>query len=302
MNSALPPPTPSTLYCIDGQLLDEAHALIPVSDRGLLYGDGLFETIHAYGPTLFCLDRHLDRLRRGAATLAFAQLPSDETLCAWLRATLSATAFTESNVRLTVTRGSGPRGPSIDPNCPVRTIICVTRFDRSPEAARDGVRSITASFRRQENAATATLKTLNYIEQILARREADRAGANEALLLNSAGLLCEGSASNLSLIRDGQLLIPDPVRSGALPGIAQLIAIVAAKRLNIPVTYTCLSPWDPFTSNEGFLSGSMREITPLIALDGRALGDGRPGPLTRKINTEFRHIVEAECAPFRFPE
>ena len=297
MTSSAPP---STIYCIDGQILDESQALIPVTDRGLLYGDGLFETLHAYGTTVFELTQHLQRLQRGAAQLFLNSLPAETILREWLDKTIRAAGFSESNVRLTVTRGSGPRGPSIDSNTPARTIISVTRFDRTPEAARGGVTAITASFRRQEAASTATLKTLNYIEQILARREADLAGVNEALLLNSCGLLCEGSASNLTLIRDNQLLVPDPVRSGALPGIAQLTALEAARRLKFQVIYTCLSPWDPVTSQEAFLTGSMREITPLIAIDQRAIGNGQPGPITRQIQAEFRNIVEAACQPFKF--
>lgn len=293
--------TPDTLYSINGTIVPESGALVPVTDRGFLYGDGLFETLHAYGATLFREHSHLERLATGARSLHFDPLPDTSTLSAWMHAAVDAAAFSEANVRLTVTRGSGPRGPSIKGPFTPFVLITVTRHNRpSDEILLKGVTAVVASFRRQESAATASLKTLNYIEQILAKREADLAGASEALLLNNAGLLCEGSASNISIVRDGKLVIPDPKLSGALPGIAQLTAIEAAGNLGIETVYACLSPWDPGTAEEAFLTGSMREISPLIKVGDNAAGGGKAGPVTTKIIQEFRRIVERECPPFRF--
>lgn len=290
-----------TLYCINGRIVPEEQALIPVTDRGFLYGDGVFETMHAYGHTLFREAPHLERLRRAAGVLHFEPLPRVRALSAQLEKAVAAADFPEANVRLTVTRGSGPRGPSIVGPYSPTVIITVTRHSRPPkQALANGARAIVASFRRQESAATSQLKTLNYIEQILAKREADLAGADEALLLNNAGLLCEGSASNIALISDGVLRIPDPERSGALPGIAQLTAIEAARRLKIPVVHTSLSPWDSTQSDEAFLSGSMREITPLLRIGDAVIGSGRAGPLTQDLMREYRRIVERECSPFRY--
>ncbi|MGD0091648.1 MAG: aminotransferase class IV, partial [Planctomycetota bacterium] len=140
----------------------------------------------------------------------------------------------------------------------------------------------------------------NYLEQILARREADAAGADEALLLNNAGLLCEGSSSNLSLLRGGVLEIPDPERSGALPGIAQLTAIEAAHSLGLPVIRTLLSPWELYRADEAFLSGSMRELVPLVRVGERLIGTGKPGPITLRLVAAYRRMVERECPPFKF--
>lgn len=290
-----------TLYSINGKIVSETEAAVPVNDRGFLYGDGLFETMHAYGRRLFRVDAHLDRLCDGAQKLCFDPLPNKQRLLAWLQVAVDAAAFPEANVRLTYTRGCGPRGPSIKGPFVPNIIIMVTHHIRPSQAVlTEGVFAILASFRRQEASATATLKTLNYIEQILAKREADLAGASEALLLNNAGLLCEGSASNISLIKDGSLVLPDPKLSGALPGIAQLTAVEAAHNLKIPVKYACLSPWDPGLAQEAFLSGSMREISPLIRIGETEVGDGKPGPLTIKLVNEFRRIVERECKPFKF--
>ena len=295
------PASPDTLYSINGKIVPESQALVPVTDRGFLYGDGLFETMHAYGPVLFREKAHFERLLAGARALHFDPLPDLKKLSAWLHETVAAAAFPEANARLTVTRGSGPRGPSINGSFVLNVVITVTRHVRLPDALLlQGVTAIVASVRRQESAVTAKLKTLNYIEQILGRREADLAGVSEALLLNNAGLLCEGSASNISLIRDGKLTLPDPALSGALPGIAQLTAVEAAHNLGITTVYACLSPWDPVVADEAFLTGSMREISPLIRVGEQLAGGGKPGPLTLKIIQEFRRIVERECAPFVF--
>ncbi len=206
---------PDTLYSINGKIVPESEALLPVTDRGFLYGDGLFETLHAYGQVLFRADAHFARLLAGATTLYFDPLPDIKKLAEWLRDIVATAAFPEANVRLTVTRGCGPRGPSLRGSFSSNVVITVTRHVRPPDSVfLAGVSAVIASLRRQESAATAMLKTLNYIEQILAKREADLAGASEALLLNNAGLLCEGSASNISIVRDGKLAIPDPKLSG----------------------------------------------------------------------------------------
>ena len=294
-------PNLDMLYSINGKIVPEAEALIPVTDRGFLYGDGLFETLHAYGATLFRADAHFDRLLAGARTLHFNPLPDVALLRDWLSDAIAVAAFPEANARLTVTRGSGPRGPSIKGPFALNVVITISRHVRPPDSILlEGVSAVVATLRRQESAATAMLKTLNYIEQILAKREADLAGASEALLLNNAGLLCEGSASNISLIRDGKLTIPDPKLSGALPGIAQLTVIEAAGNLGIPTVYACLSPWDPAVADEAFLTGSMREISPLVRVGDTPAGGGKPGPITLRLVAEFRRIVERECAPFVF--
>lgn len=291
-----------TLYSLNGTLVPADRAVIPVSDRGFLYGDGLFETLHAYGSKLFRMREHLQRLTNGASRLYFTDPPDTGILARWLQAVVRKASFQEANVRMTLTRGSGPRGPSIMGKFKSTVVITVTRFARPPESRfTHGVTAIMASFRRQEAAATAGLKTLNYIEQILAKREAEIAGADEALLLNNAGLLCEGSASNISIVRNGTLRIPDPERAGALPGIAQLTVLEAARSLKIPIAITSLSPWDLERCDEAFLTGSMRELTPLIKIDEKQIGGGRPGPLTKSLIARYRRIIERECKPYKYP-
>jgi branched-chain amino acid aminotransferase len=290
-----------TIYSINGKIVPAEQAVVPVTDRGFLYGDGIFETMHAYGATLFCMRPHLLRLADAAKHLRFEPAPDLVLLEHWLKEAIVRAEFPEANVRLTYTRGCGPRGPSLKGRFSPTVVISVTRYERPAESRLlNGVSAVMSGFRRQEASATAKLKTLNYIEQILARREADEAGADEALLLNNAGLLCEGSASNISLVREGVLTYPDPERAGALPGIAQLTAIEAARNIGVPVLATVLSPWDAWRSEEAFLSGSMREITPLARVGENQVGDGKPGPVTKKIIAEYRRIVERECKPFKF--
>lgn len=290
-----------TLFSLNGKIVPEHEAVVPVTDRGFLYGDGLFETIHAYGRHLFMLDDHLRRLKRGLETMAIAGAPPSRTLEKWLRAAVAAANVPEANVRLTVTRGSGPRGPSVRGTFKPFVVATVTEHHRRPASDyTSGVKAVLASFRRQESSVVATLKTTAYIEQIFARREADAAGADEALLLNNAGLLCEGSASNITLVRAGGLVVPDPQLVGALPGTMQVLALRLAREAGIPVTEAALGPWDLKLCDEAFLTGSLREITPLVRVGHEPIGPGRPGPLTKRLIRAFRAHVLRTCPGYRF--
>lgn len=290
-----------TLFSINGTVVPEAQAVVPVTDRGFLYGDGLFETLHAYGRTVFRLGEHLERMRTGFTVMGFDPAPAGKMLAKWVGEAVLAARFPEANVRLTVTRGGGARGPSVKGKLTPFVAVMVTRFKRRPASHYTrGVDAVLASFRRQESSVIANLKTMAYMEQIFARREADAAGADEALLLNNAGLLCEGSASNVTLVRDGALLVPDPKLVGALPGTVQKIAAELAAEMKIPVRGVGLGPWSLRECDEAFLTGSMREITPLVKVDGCAIGNGKPGPVTKRLIEAYRKLVQRECPGYRF--
>jgi len=290
----------STHFSINGQLVPEAEAVVPVTDRGFLYGDGLFETLHAYGPCLFRMGMHLDRLLHGVDVLAIAGAPSRRALARWLQDAVDAANFPEANVRLTLTRGCGPRGPSIRGTFRPNLVIMVSEYlRRATFDYTKGVSAMIAITRRQEASVVANLKTTCYIEQIFARREADAAGVDEALLLNNAGLLCEGAASNITLVKDGTLFAPDPKLVGALPGTAQLVVLERAGQLGIPVCRVNLSPFDLRDCDEAFLTATLREITPLVRVSENKIGDGKPGPVTRKLMAAYRKLVEKECR-FKF--
>ncbi|MCW8129387.1 MAG: aminotransferase class IV [Planctomycetota bacterium] len=285
-----------TIFSINGTIVPETQAVVPVTDRGFLYGDGLFETLHAYGPKLFRADEHLARMAGGFKTLAFENAPPPKTLKRWMQDAVDAGGFREANVRMTVTRGSGARGPSVKGPFTPFVAITATEYHRRP--ARDythGVTAIVASFRRQESSVIASLKTTAYIEQIFARREADAAGVDEAILLNNSGLVCEGSASNITLVKDGGLVAPDPKLVGALPGTAQVVALELAEGLGIPVTRAGVGPWDLKECSEAFLSGSLRELTPLVKIGETAVGNGQPGPVTKKLIAAYRALIKREC-------
>lgn len=286
------------IFHLNGQLVPAAAALIHASDRGLLYGDGLFETMHAYGSEIFRLEPHLERLTAGAAKLAFSPLPDLGALRRACRETATAgfkAGYEETNIRLTVTRGTGPRGPSTRGPFHPTILVAGTPYRRPADAEwKKGATAVWASFRRQEAGVLATLKTLNYLEQILARREADAAGADEALLLNNAGLLCEGSASNLTLVRDGELVAPDPRTVGALPGLAQEAIFEVARAEGFRVRFAALCASDLTNAAEAFLSGSMRELTPLVRVGEKEIGGGRPGPVSRRLYAAYLRAVEQE--------
>jgi len=291
-----------TLFSLNGRIVPEEQALVPVTDRGFLYGDGVFETLHAYGLTPFRLRDHLLRMATGFRSMGFEPRPQTKSLSRWITAAVREAGFPEANVRLTVTRGTGPRGPSLKGRYRPTVVVMVSLFHRRPEKHyTQGVSAVLASFRRQESSVVVNLKTTAYIEQVFARREADAAGADEALLLNNSGLLCEGSASNLTLVKRGTVCVPDPKLAGALPGTAQLAAIEVAEKLRIPVCRTALGPWDLRECDEAFLSGSLRELTPLVRVDGQLIGNGRPGPITRRLIKGYRGLVERECRGYRFP-
>lgn len=290
-----------TLFSLNGKIVAPEQAVVSVTDRGFMYADGVFETIHAYGAAAFLLDEHLDRMEHGLAALHFAERPARRELKAWVRRAVRAAGFSEANVRATVTRGAGPSGPFARGPFKPTTVVIVRRFRRRPE--RDytrGVNAVLASFRRQDAGILASLKTMAYVEQVLAKREAQAAGADEALLLNTSGLLCEGASSNLALVRGGRLLVPDPPRVGALPGVTQKLAMQLARRLGIPVCLTSLGPWDLWAGDEAFLSSAMRELTPLVRVNGRPIGGGRPGPITLRLIAAYRKRVERDCRGYRF--
>lgn len=291
----------ATIFSINGRIVPESEAVVPVTDRGFLYGDGLFETLHAYGPTLFRLGEHLDRMERGFATLGFEHTPPRKQLQHWLQEAVAAGGFSETNVRLTITRGSGPRGPSTKGTFTPFVALMASAYHPRPETDYTrGVTAILASFRRQESSIIATLKTTAYIEQIFARREADAAGVDEALLLNNSGLVCEGSASNITVVKQGTVIAPDPKLVGALPGTAQVVALELAATLGLPVTRAALGPWDLKECDEAFLSGSLRELTPLVKIGGQPVGSGQPGPVTKRLIAAYRKLVERECPGFQF--
>ena len=274
-----------SLVWLNGDLLQAEEAKISVLDRGFTLGDGLFETMRAYGGRIFRLHEHLLRLERSAGRIG---LPLPSGLAEAVRETVSANGISEAAVRLTVSRGSAPPGleppESVEPTC----VITARPAPEPPASVRAGI----ASGRLNEHAMTAGLKLLGYLNFIVALREARSAGYDDALLLDTAGHLAEGAASNLFVVAGGVLRTP-PLDCGVLPGITRAAVLEIGTRLDRPVSEESLEPAILDTAEEAFMTSTLREVVPLVALDGRAVGKGVPGPITRRIQEVYAALARS---------
>lgn len=295
----LPPPAhPMKKIYLDGQLVDEADAKISVFDHGLLYGDGVFEGIRFYKGRVFRLEEHIRRLYDSAKSILLTIPITPEEMIKATCETVRANGLTDGYIRLVVTRGVGPMGLSPF-KCPKATIFiiadAITLY--SKEAYENGLTMATCSTRRpSHDILSPQVKSLNYLNNIMAKVEAIQAGAEEGLLLNDVGLVAECTGDNIFIIRDGVISTP-PITAGALPGITRGVAIEIAKELGIPLVEKDISRHDIYVCDECFLTGTAAEVIAATKLDQRVLGDGKPGPLTQKIIARFREIAESTGTP-----
>lgn len=271
---------------LNGRLLPAADARIDPSDRGLLLGDGLFETMRATGGHVPLLARHWARLREGAALLGLP-CPPEETVARAVGELLPAGGLTDAAIRLTLTRGPAPRGLP-PPDEPSPTLL----FAAFPLPPRAGpVRAvIAAATRRNERSPLCRVKALGYLDQLLALREARDRGADDALLLNTRDRLACATAANLFLVRGRELLTP-PLGEGALPGVTRALALEFAPALGLEPRELPLGPAALGGADEAFLTSSLRLVTPLAAAEGRAFAG--PGPATQRIDAALRAAAGA---------
>lgn len=278
---------------IDGAVVDGANARIPVNDHGLLYGDGLFEGIRIYGGRVFRLDLHLARLAAGARAIGLVLPATAEDLRAIILETARAFGSDEAYVRLLVTRGEGPLG--VDPTpCTAPRIVCIVdAIALYPSEIRArGLDLATVSLRRPpSDVLDPRVKSLNYLNSVLSRREARLRGADEALILNLAGQVAEASVANVFVVRGGALATP-PACDGALEGITRRSVLELAARLGIPAAERSVGRADLFAAEEVFLTGTGARIAAVRSVDGAAIGDGAPGPVVRRIDAAFSELVE----------
>jgi branched-chain amino acid aminotransferase len=282
--------------CWNGRVVRGSEVAISPLDHGVLYGDGLFETMRAYGGQVFRLDAHLERLAQSAPVLRLALPCSAAELRAAVQQALAANALSDAYLRLTVLRGVGPPGP--DPLlCREPQYFVVARPLRPyPERCyAEGAVAIVATTRQNEGSPLSRVKSLCYLNHVLARIEAREAGADEALLLNGRGDLAESASSNLFAVRDGTLVTP-PVESGCLPGTARAVVLETAPRLGLPVALRPLSLPELLGSDEAFLTNSLLEVMPLVRVGDRPIGSGRPGPLTARLAAAYRAVVDEETS------
>ncbi|WP_423223256.1 aminotransferase class IV [Candidatus Amarolinea aalborgensis] len=275
---------------VNGELLPEQNARISVHDRGFLLGDGLFETMRAAGGRVLHLDQHLARLSRGAAVLGF-ELPPQAGLADAVHSTLAANdlASREAVVRLTVSRGVGPRGLG-PPLRPSPTVVIIAAPLTAPLPVQQT--AITLPFRLDAASPLVGLKTLNYLPQILGRQAALAAGADEGIFLNHADALVEGCASNLFWVRGNLLCTPD-LTCGPLPGITRAIALTLASTLGLSVREGAFARSALAEADEAFLTNSVLGFMPLTRLDDRAIGQGKPGSVTARLQAALQQMAAA---------
>ena len=291
------PQVKRTAACwLNGEIVPLYEARISVFDHGLLYGDGVFEGIRFYRGRPFRLAPHLARLQASAAAIGLS-IPYDEpALELAVQETISAFGAPDGYLRLVVTRGEGRLG--LDPSSCRRpnTFVIADQLALVSDAVRrDGARVIIASTRRLPlDGLDPRVKSLNYLNHILARMEASNAEADEAILLNAAGHVTEGSADNIFIVRRGAVLTPPPI-DGALEGITRETVMQLAVELGIAVGETTLAPYDLYTADECFLTGTGAELIPVREIDGRVLRYC-PGPAFTALQKAFAELVERETA------
>jgi len=274
---------------LNGSLVPLDRAKISVLDYGFLYGYGLFETMRAYGGKVFLLDKHLERLDNSLEMLGIKT--EGLSLKYAVMDTIRANKLTDARVRIAVSVGEGGTVP--DPaSCGEPTVLVVaTAYKPYPdEVYEKGFRAVISSIRRNSQSPVSTLKSANYLDSLLARQEARKAGVDEALLLNDKGLLAEASMSNIFLLSGGALKTPR-VESGILPGITREAVLEIAAKSGIGSTETNITQGELNNAQEAFLTNSVMEIMPLVEVDGRAIGSGSPGPVTRGLMAAYRELV-----------
>lgn len=279
---------------IDGQFYPESEAKISVFDHGLLYGDGVFEGIRFYNGRVFELDRHLDRLYKSARVLLLTIPLTPSEMKTKVLETIRANELRDGYVRLIVTRGVGNLGLAPDRCKNPSIIIIASTISLYPEEMYEkGLEVVTASTRRNSSAAMPpAVKSLNYLNNILAKIEAAQAGCVEALMLNEAGYIAECTGDNVFVVRHGRIATP-PVSAGSLWGITREVVIRLARESGYIVEEPELTRYDVFTADECFLTGTAAEVIPLVKLDSRPVGDGKPGPITRELIAKFRELTQS---------
>jgi len=280
---------------INGKLFDKADAKVSVYDHGLLYGDGVFEGIRVYEGKVFRLREHIDRIYDSARSI-YLEIPmSREQLMEAVRSTVAANNKKNGYIRLVVTRGAGYLGLDPRKTTDPQIIIIVDDISLYPtELYENGMEIITAAtIRNHPNALNPRIKSLNYLNNIMAKVEAVRAGVMEALMLNHKGEVAECTGDNVFIIKNGVLRTP-PIDAGILEGVTRNAVIELARAAEIPVEEIALTRHDIYVADECFLTGTAAEVIPVIKCDGRPIGSGKPGPVTRQLREAFQRLVREQ--------
>jgi len=283
---------------LDGEFLDQSEAKVSVFDHGLLYGDGVFEGIRFYNGRVFRMEAHMDRLWESARSICLEIPISRQEMDEALLETIRRNELRDGYIRLVVTRGVGNLGlnpvqckrPSI--------IIIVSSIALYPEEVyRNGLTVVTVPTRRVGPAAlNPAIKSLNYLNNVLARIEANLANADEALMLNDAGYIAECTADNVFIVKRGEIMTP-PITAGALRGITRSVVFDIAAEVGIKISEPNLTRHDLYIADEAFLTGTAAEVIPMVRVDGRLIGEGKPGPVTKRTIERFRQLTRESGTP-----
>jgi branched-chain amino acid aminotransferase len=281
--------TKESVVYVDGEWVPKSRASISVFDHGMLYGDGVFEGIRVYKGVIFQFKEHLDRLYSSAKSIKLKIPLSPDEMTAAVVETLKRNSLKDAYIRLVVTRGAGDLG--VDPRLCKRssTIIITEAIDPAfgLVAKQKGISVVISSVRRDAvDATTHEIKSLNYLNSVMAKLEAADAGAEDALMLDRNGFVSEATTTNLFIAKDGDIFTP-PSTAGILPGVTRKRIIFLAKELGYKVVEKGITPFDVTSADEAFLTGTLSEIVPLVKVKGIEVGDGKVGPITRKIMSAF---------------
>ena len=280
---------------IDGKFFDEKNAKVSVFDHGLLYGDGVFEGIRAYNGRVFKLKEHVDRLYYSAKAILLKIPMSRQAITKAVLDTCRRNKIRNGYIRLVVTRGVGTLG--LDPDrCKKGSVIVIAgKIQLYPrELYENGMPLVTVPTTRNfANAINPAIKSLNYLNNILAKIEAKIGGCEEAIMLNPSGNVAECTGDNVFIMVGGKLLTP-PLSAGALRGITRGAVIGLAAEMGLEVLEPDLTRYDLYNSDECFITGTAAEIAPVASIDGRVIGKGRPGPITKKFIAAYRALTNNE--------
>ena len=286
------------LIYIDGELRPEADARVSVFDHGLLYGDGVFEGIRFYNGRVFRLEQHIRRLYDSARSILLDIKISPGEMEKAVCETVAANQLKDGYIRLVVTRGVGPMGLSPF-KCVTPSVIIIASSITlySAEAYANGLTMATCATRRpSHDILSPAVKSLNYLNNVMAKVEAIQAGAEEGLMLNDVGLVAECTGDNIFIVRDGVISTP-PLTAGALDGITRGVVFEIAGELGIPIRERDFGRHDIFIADECFLTGTAAEVIAAVKLDQRVIGTGKPGAITQKIIARFREMTQSTGTP-----
>jgi len=280
-----------TCCFLNGDIVPIGEAQISIFDRGIFYGDGLFETMRVYGGIPFLLDRHVERLERGADLLGLKMPGKKDNIFRAVEKVIDTNSLHEGVLRLTLTRGFSRRGLwPLESGPSTFFITSHAGIPYAPEQYRRGFRGALIGFPLNEYSPLAGLKTLNRLDHVLGRKEATGRGCDEGIFLNQKRYLAEGTVSNLFLVKGKEVYTP-PAEAGILPGITRALAIKLAEK-KIKIHEQNISPLFLKEADEAFLTNSLLQVMPLIAIEGKPVGTGKPGPVTADFQHLYREYLE----------